>query len=116
MKIMLVEDNQTMFGLLEALLRMEGYQVAGVSDFGNIYTEIQEHAPDLLIMDVNLGDINGVDVLEQVRADGKLSNTPIIMSSGLDFREDCCKHGANDFIMKPYMPEELIEKIKLFIK
>ncbi len=114
-KIMLVEDDPTMISLLNTLLEIEGFEVVRVVDFDNVLQEIRQNQPDLVLMDVHLEDRDGVEVLTAVRADEEVRNVPIIMSSGMDLRDKCLRHGANDFLLKPYMPDELIFKIRKIV-
>ncbi len=111
-KVMLVEDDPTMLALLNTFLEIEGYQVAQMNSFENVLEEIRSHNPDIVLMDVHLQDVDGMKLLESIRQDGELKETVIIMSSGMDFSEESMSKGANEFLLKPYMPEELISKIK----
>ena len=114
--IMLVEDDLIMIGLLETLLDIEGFQVIKVSDFTNVVENVRENRPDLILLDVNLPDVSGLDILETIRQDEELKHISVIMSSGMDLGDKCRRMGANDFLMKPYMPDELIKKIKLHLQ
>ena len=114
-KVMLVEDDPTMLSLLTTLLEIEGFEVSKVNDFKNVVEEVREEDPELVLMDVHLEDIDGIELLVQMRSDPAFSHIKIIMSSGMDFRYKCMDKGANDFILKPYMPDELIGKIKTMI-
>ena len=111
-KVMLVEDDPTMLSLLKTLMEIEGFQVVNVVDFEQIIDEIRQNIPDLILLDVHLGDISGFEVLEKLRQDEQLQNVVVIMSSGMDVQKQCIEKGADDFVLKPYMPDELIMKIK----
>jgi DNA-binding response OmpR family regulator len=114
-KVMLVEDDPTMLSLLDTLLEIEGFEVAQIFDFENVIEEVRMASPDVILMDVHIHDIDGKEILANLRADDGFGETKIIMSSGMDFRHECLAKGANDFILKPYMPDELINKIKQLI-
>ncbi len=114
-KIMLLEDDPTMLSLLHTLLEIEGFKVSHTLDFGATLEAIRKEDPDLILLDVNLREINGLEVLESVREDTELKDVIIMMSSGMDLREECMEKGANDFILKPYMPDELVQKIRNFL-
>lgn len=115
-KIMLLEDDPTMLSLLNTLLEIEGYQVSHTLDFEHTIEAIERNDPDLILLDVNLRDINGIDVLQNIRQSQQLQDVSVIMSSGMDLKEECLETGANDFILKPYMPEELVDKIANLLK
>lgn len=101
-----------MLSLLQTLLEIEGYEVFQSVEFDDAASRISEVKPDLIIMDVNLQSANGLDVLQAVRSDEELANTLVIMSSGMDLQNECMEKGADDFILKPYMPDELVRKIE----
>ena len=112
-KVLLVEDDATMRSLLETLLQIEGFDVAKLVEFNNVINDIRGQAPQVVLMDVHLEEVDGIELVEELRQDAGLNGVKIIMSSGMDWREKCLEKGANDFILKPYMPDELIGKIKL---
>ena len=114
-QILVVEDDQTMLSLLDTLLEMEGFDVTQVKDYESALESMRQAPPDLVILDVYLNDRSGLDLMEVIRKDGSLKATRVIMSSGMDFRSQCLEKGADDFVMKPYMPEELVEKIHKLI-
>jgi DNA-binding response OmpR family regulator len=113
-KVLLVEDDPTMLSLLGTLLEMEGFQAIKLEKFNAIVMAVQNVAPDVVLMDVNLQEVNGLDVLVELRHDPSLNGVKVIMSSGMDFRRESLERGADEFIQKPYMPDELIEMVKQF--
>jgi DNA-binding response OmpR family regulator len=112
-KIMLVEDDATMLSLLQTLLQMEGYQVVSMKDdsMDGILSTVRQEGPDLALIDVHLREINGLDVLRNIREDTSLAKTRVVMSSGMECRRECLNYGADEFILKPYMPDDLIDVI-----
>jgi len=115
-KIMLIEDDPTMISLLGTLLEMEGYQVIKMQKFGSVLEDIERELPDVILMDVHLNDLDGLDFLADMRKRDSIKEIKVIMSSGIDKRRESMKAGANDFLLKPYMPDELIEKINFYIE
>jgi DNA-binding response OmpR family regulator len=71
--------------------------------------------PDLVMVDVHLQDANGIDLVKKIRAREDLSGLRILMSSGMDYKATCLENGADDFILKPYMPDELMDKVKCLL-
>jgi CheY-like chemotaxis protein len=113
LKILLADDDYTMVALLKTLLGMEGYQVATLMDkTGDILDNIRKEKPDVLLMDIFLGDRNGMDVVQQIRKTADMKDLKIVMVSGIDKGEECLAAGANAFLLKPYMPEELLEILR----
>jgi DNA-binding response OmpR family regulator len=112
-KVLLADDDITMVSLLRTLLDMEGYQVATLWDKeGDILDNIRKEKPDILLIDFHLGDRNGLDVVRQIRQNPDLSALNIIMASGIDKTKESLAAGANDFLLKPYMPDELFLKLR----
>jgi len=109
---MLVEDDLTMLSLLNTFLEIEGFGVSNVKDFNEIAKSVEDTMLQVLIMDVHLDDADGIEALVEIREKSSMNEIGIIMSSGMDFKDECLLKGANDFILKPYMPDELISKIK----
>ena len=114
-KVMVIEDDDTMSSLLDTLLQLEGYRVVQVKQERNleeIITTMRQEKPALVLMDVHLRQVNGFELLHHLRMDKDLLSTRVLMSSGADYSQHSQESGADGFIMKPYMPDELVEKIK----
>ena len=111
-RIMLAEDDLTMVTLLKTLLDMEGYQVIALTVGDDIFESVRKERPDVLLLDVHLPHANGLDVLDQVRADDETKDLKVVMTSGLNLDDECLQHGANGFLLKPYMPDDLLDILK----
>ncbi len=112
-KILIVEDDVTMFSLLTTLLQMEGFAVAGIRDWRKIIETVHAENPDLVLMDYVLPEVDGIEIMKQIRAQPELSDLKIMLTSGMDVAEDCIEAGADSFIQKPYTPDQLIDLIKI---
>jgi CheY-like chemotaxis protein len=111
-KIMLAEDDLTMVTLLKTLLGMEGYQVDALSIDDDVFEAVRHDRPDVLLMDVHLPHANGLDVLAQLRKDAETRDLKVVMTSGLNLELECKNYGADDFLLKPYMPDDLLDLLK----
>lgn len=116
-KVLLVEDDPIMVDLLGTLLQIEGFEVASVKEHDETLAVIRQEIPDIVLMDVHLRsetgqDVSGFDLLQQIRADEQFGDLKVIMSSGIDMREEALQFNADAFILKPYMPATLINLIK----
>lgn len=111
--ILLAEDDQTMVSLLRTLLEIEGFKVItfGGKTQEELINLLVSNKPDIMLMDVNLHKINGVDALRMLRQNTRLKDLRVIMTSGSDLKDVCVKEGANYFLMKPFMPDTLIKAI-----
>ena len=112
-KVMLIEDDHIMVSLLTTLLNLEGFLVKEPANhqIGGYLTAIMEERPQIALVDVNLPMGSGLDLVRQIRKEPEIKDTRILMASGLDLREECIQAGADDFILKPFMPDELIKLI-----
>lgn len=112
-KVLLADDDFTMVALLKTLLNMEGFQVETLLDKpGDKLDFIRSYKPDFFLVDIFLGDHNGMDLVREIRSKPEMGSLKIIMVSGLDKREDCLRSGANAFLLKPYMPDELFALLR----
>jgi DNA-binding response OmpR family regulator len=114
-KILLIEDDSTMLSLLSTFLEIEGFQIAplsGESGAEEILGRVRTENPELILMDVHLRGISGFDLMQSMRKDEVLKTTKVIMSSGMNLGVESRQAGADGFILKPYMPDELVKKIR----
>lgn len=111
-KVMLAEDDPTMLSLLSTLLKLEGFEAAMLREKEDVVEALHREMPDVLLLDVNLPQGNGIDFLRRIRSDKLLAKTSVIMSSGMPLEFECLAAGANFFLLKPYMPDVLIDAIK----
>ena len=111
-KVMIVDDDRTMISLLRILLEMDGYQVVAVDQQDALLERIRKERPDVLLMDVFLTNMDGIELLAQIRAEGDLQSLRVIMTSGMDLSEKASQVGADAFLLKPYTPEQLIALIQ----
>jgi DNA-binding response OmpR family regulator len=111
-KILLAEDDSTMISLLKTLLKMEGFEVLALDVNSDVPAVVQREKPQALFMDVHLGGQSGIEILEAIRKNKDLSEVRIVMTSGMNVREECLSRGANAFLMKPFMPDDLLNLLK----
>lgn len=111
-KVLLAEDDPTMLSLLRTLLKMEGFEVLTLNGEADVPAAVEREKPDVLLMDVRLGDQNGLEILEAIRRDRELSKLRVVMTSGLNMKDECLRQGANAFLLKPFMPDDLLKLLK----
>ncbi len=112
-KILLIEDDATMRALLKTLLELEGHKVVPVTDAKqDILQLINDEKPNLIIMDVHLRQANGLDILKTIRKADYPWRMKILMTSGMDLKHESLEAGADGFLMKPYMPDELVRQLR----
>jgi DNA-binding response OmpR family regulator len=118
-KVMLIEDDATMNSLLSILLQMEGFEVAQLEDEDNledILEVVRLADPALALIDIHLKQLSGLELLHAIRQTAELDSMRVLMSSGMDFRDECLQAGADNFVLKPYMPDDLIDTIRQLLE
>ena len=114
MKILICEDEEIMLTALEFRLRKQGFSVTLAKDGQEALTKVKEENPDLVVLDVMMPHVSGLELIEYVRQDLK-SPLPLIVISALehdDIVREAFRRGATDFITKPFKPNELILRIR----
>jgi CheY-like chemotaxis protein len=112
--IVVMDDDASTRVLVAAVLRKEGYDVLAAEDGAQGLALIREHRPDLVVSDVQMPHLDGFGVLEAVRADEKITTTPIILLTSLQDRvhmRQGMTTGADDYLTKPFAPQELRDAV-----
>lgn len=104
---MIVDDDRNTVKLLQTLLELDGFDVVVSARGGDVVAAAEQNSPDIFLMDYHLADMDGVEVLRQLRAHSRFASTPIVMTSGLDVSDEVMEAGASTFLVKPFEPGEL---------
>jgi two-component system, OmpR family, alkaline phosphatase synthesis response regulator PhoP len=114
-KILLAEDNQFILRSFKHILSEQGYEVETVSDGTYVIAVVCEWKPDILLLDLILPNMNGFDILKELRSNKEYNSLPIIVATSLGQDEDKDKVmnlGATDYIIKSHITsKELVDKI-----
>ena len=118
-RILVVEDNRDTSALLRDLLEAEGYAVESAVT-GEKALEVLAQNPDvdLLVLDLMLPGMSGYDVIERLRADGDMASIPVLVLSALSStsaRIRGLRDGADDYMTKPFLPEELLARTRTLV-
>lgn len=114
-KIMVIDDSIVIRKMIEIALEEENYHLINATSGKEGMDSFEKDKPDLIILDMMLPDMNGIDLLKKIK---EKSDTPVIMLSGKDspqLVENAKEVGVNDFLPKPFKDEELVEKVKNLI-
>jgi CheY-like chemotaxis protein len=114
-RILVADDDKVMLGLLKTLMEMEGNEVVAVTRPEDIVPAAQAEEMALILMDYHLAGGNSMDALRMLKNDAVLKDIPVLVTSGMDREYECKKAGAEDFILKPFRPNELLERISAMI-
>ena len=115
--ILVVDDDPRITNLVRRILAYEGYSVAIASSGNDALTRTLEHPPDLIVLDIMLPGLDGLEVARRLRAAG--DNVPILMLTARDAvtdRVEGLETGADDYLVKPFAPEELLARVKALLR
>ncbi|MEM8862263.1 MAG: response regulator [Chloroflexota bacterium] len=114
-KVMVIDDEVDLVQLYKMVLKMAGYNVAGATSGRRALSEISDYLPDLILLDVMMPEISGIDVCQKIRK-MELEKQPIIFmysaNDSLDNRDRCLEAGANKLISKVVPMDEVTDQIK----
>ena len=113
--ILYVEDNEYNLKIVRQLLSRTSYRLIEAMDGESGVVKAQSELPDLVLMDVQLPKMSGLDATRQLRADAKTAAIPIVVITSFALSGDAEKAkaaGASAYIAKPYSPRELLQKIR----
>ena len=119
-KILIVEDNPTFRKMVKTVLEEEGYQVVEVENPSDVTAIAKSHQPNLVLMDVVLGDLSGIELCQKLKALPYTSSIPVILLSGVQMDEEAqlagFEEGADDYLLKPISNELLLAKVRAVLK
>ncbi len=119
MKILIVEDDQELAGLIAARLRNEALEPALVRSGESALVIARTERPDLVLLDLQLPGRHGLDLCREIRADAALASIPILMMTGLGEEVDRIvglEVGADDYVVKPFSVRELVLRVKAILR
>jgi len=116
-RAVVVDDEDSLTDLLSMALRYEGWEVRIASEGSAALSTIREFRPDVVVLDIMLPDIDGIQVLSRLRADGM--QTPILFLTAKDSLDDRIAGltvGGDDYVTKPFSLEELVARLRGLIR
>ena len=116
-RAVVVDDEDSLTNLLSMALRYEGWNVKLAADGQRALSVIREFTPDVIVLDMMLPDIDGLEVLSRLRADG--NQVPILFLTAKDSLEDRIAGltaGGDDYVTKPFSLEELVARLRGLIR
>ncbi|WP_199121363.1 response regulator transcription factor [Pedobacter sp. ASV28] len=116
-KIIVVDDDEEVLETIELVLEIGGYDVEPLTNADNIFETIINFQPDLIILDIVLGKIDGRVVCNQIKSNIQTKNIPVLMMSALYHAQEIgyLATPPDDFMPKPFKMDVLLEKIENLI-
>ncbi len=118
-RVLIIEDDRDIVELVRYNLAQEGFQVAAVGDGSSGLAQIRKSPPDLLILDLMLPKLSGLEICKAVRREQSLNRLPILMLTARGDESDRVvglELGADDYVTKPFSPRELVARIKALLR
>ena len=113
-RILAVDDSKTMRDMLNFTLLNAGYDVVLAEDGNDGLSKLGDNSIDLIITDINMPGMNGIELIKNVRADASYRSMPILIlttESGAELKQEGKAAGATGWIVKPFVPEKLLQVV-----
>ena len=117
-RVLYIEDNPQTMRLVRKILHMGGYEIIEAENGLEGVAKALSELPDLILMDINLPDIDGIEATRRIRESDQAHSIPIIALTANAMqgdRERILEAGPNDYLSKPISKNELLEKISSFV-
>lgn len=119
-KILLVEDDSFVSDIYQKKIESEGFKIITAENGVEAIKKLNELIPDLILLDIVMPYMDGMDVLKEIKANEKWKNIPVILLTNLSEKEkieEAIGIGANDYLIKSHFtPSEVIGKVNLILK
>src|SRR2546425_6096132 len=115
-RVLVVEDDEDIAQALQRSLRMEGYGVRSAVDGRAALEHGRSFAPDLVILDLGLPGLDGVEVARSLRADGDVPILMLTARDALESRVEGLDSGADDYLVKPFERQELLARMRALLR
>ncbi len=118
-RILIIEDDRDIVELVRYNLEKEGFQVTAAGDGATGLAQLRKSPPDVLILDLMLPKLSGLEVCREVRRDASLNRLPILMLTARGEVADRVvglELGADDYVTKPFSPRELAARVKAVLR
>jgi len=118
-RILIIEDDRDIVELVRYNLANEGFQVAAASDGSTGLAQLRKSPPDLLLLDLMLPKLSGLEICKEIRRNERLNRLPILMLTARGEEADRVvglEIGADDYVTKPFSPRELVARVKALLR
>lgn len=118
-KVMIVEDNELNMKLFDDLLGAHGYETVKTRDGTKVLDLAREHRPDLIVMDIQLPEVSGLDVTKWLKADADLKSIPVVAVTAFAMKGDEEKirqGGCEDYVSKPISIIDFMKVVQKYLE
>ena len=118
-KVMIIEDNQLNQKIADMIVKQLGHDTVQVFDGNGAVAIVRQEKPDLIILDIKLQEVSGIDICKEIKADPELKKIPVIVVTALSSDEDkkniVSESGCDNYIAKPFFPDLFAQTIGRYI-
>ncbi|MCL4523250.1 MAG: response regulator, partial [Acidobacteria bacterium] len=118
-RILIIEDDRDIIELVRYNLEQEGFSLVSARDGLGGLEQVKKSPPDLLLLDLMLPKLSGLEICKAIRRDEKLNRLPILMLTARGDESDRViglELGADDYVTKPFSPRELVARVKALLR
>jgi CheY-like chemotaxis protein len=112
--VLVADDEEDILTLVSMIVERAGHEVVSVRDGAQALAAIRERRPDLVVLDISMPEVDGLEVLRRVRADGETRELPVLLLSARAQEADVRRGfdtGASAYVKKPFSPSELARRV-----
>src|SRR5881392_2903641 len=115
-RVLIVEDDDEIAQALQRSLRLEGYEVRLAPDGERALTEARSYVPDVVLLDLGLPGLDGLEVAKRLRSDGDVPILMLTARDALESRVEGLDSGADDYLVKPFERQELLARMRALLR
>lgn len=117
--ILVADDDEDILALVTAVLERSGHEVTGVRDGAEALESLQRQSPDLVVLDISMPEVDGLEVLQRIRSSAETSELPVVLLSARAQEDDVrlgYATGASAYVRKPFSPRELADRVAQLLR
>jgi two-component system, OmpR family, response regulator MprA len=115
-RVLIVEDDEEIAQALQRSLRLEGYEVRVAPDGERALGDARSYIPDLVVLDLGLPGLDGIEVARRLRADGDVPILMLTARDAVESRVEGLDSGADDYLVKPFERQELLARLRALLR
>jgi DNA-binding response OmpR family regulator len=116
--VLVADDEEDILTLVTTIIERSGHRVMSVRDGAAALAAVRERTPDLVVLDISMPEVDGLEVLRRIRADEETGDLPVLLLSARAQEDDVRRGfeaGASAYVKKPFSPIELAERVEALL-